>query len=90
MWGCVDEVGVGYQGGGEADGGAVESGYEDLRVGVEGVGVVQVVSDEGGSELFAGRGGVFVIGAWAGGGDIGASIDCWLVYDRNENGGIVR
>lgn len=46
MRGGVDEVGEGDEGGGEADGGAVESGDEDFRVGVEGVCYFEVVGDE--------------------------------------------
>ena len=46
MRGCVDEVGEGDEGGGEADGGAVESGDEDFGVRVEGVCYFEVVGDE--------------------------------------------
>ena len=46
MWGGVDEVGKRDQGGGEADGGAVESGDEDFRVCVEGIRDIKVVGDE--------------------------------------------
>jgi hypothetical protein len=35
VWGCVDEVGEGDEGGGEADCGAVEGCDEDFGVGVE-------------------------------------------------------
>lgn len=41
--GAVDEVGVGDQGGGEANDGAVEADDEDLGVGVEGLGDIEVV-----------------------------------------------
>lgn len=47
VWGGVDEVGEGDEGGGEADGGAVERGHEDVGVRVEGVGDVEVVGDKG-------------------------------------------
>lgn len=40
---AVDEVGVGDQGGGEAHDGAVKTHDEDLGVGVEGLGDVEVV-----------------------------------------------
>jgi hypothetical protein len=42
----VDEVAECDEGGGEADGGAVERGDEDFRVCVEGVRYVEVVGDE--------------------------------------------
>lgn len=43
----VDKVGEGDESGGEADGGPVERGDEDLGVRVEGVCDVEVVGDEG-------------------------------------------
>ena len=46
MRGGVDEVGEGDESGGETNGGAVESGDEDFRVGVEGVCYFEVVGDE--------------------------------------------
>lgn len=50
----VDEVGVGDEGGREADGGAVEGGDEDFGVGVEGLGYVEVVGEEGAEPVLAG------------------------------------
>lgn len=46
MRGGVDEVGEADEGGTQADCGPVESGHEDLGVGVKGLGDVQVVGDE--------------------------------------------
>jgi hypothetical protein len=46
VWRRVDKVREGDKCGGQTDGGAVERGYEDLRVRVEGVGYVEVVGDE--------------------------------------------
>lgn len=68
---CVYEVAEGDEGGGETDGGAVEGGDEDLGVGVEGVGDVEVVRYEG-LEGFA----VNVGGGWEGfgDGDVGAAV----------------
>jgi hypothetical protein len=50
---CVNEVGEGDEGGGEANCGPVEGCYEDFGVGVEGVGYVQVVGDEALQPLLA-------------------------------------
>ena len=47
MRGGVDEVRESDEGGGETDGGAVKSGDEDFRVGVEGVCDFEVVGCEG-------------------------------------------
>lgn len=47
MWRGVDEVGEGDEGCREADCGAVQGGYQDFGVGVEGMRDVQVVGDEG-------------------------------------------
>lgn len=63
--GGVDEVRVGDQRGGEADGGAVQGDDEDLRVGVEGPGQVDVVGDEG-AEVTPGGAGEEVASAGAG------------------------
>ena len=46
MWSGVDEIGECYQGRREANGRAVQSGDENLRMGVECVGYVQVVANE--------------------------------------------
>ena len=46
MRGGIDEVGERDEGGGEADGGAVESSNEDFRVSVEGICDIKVVGDE--------------------------------------------
>lgn len=54
MRSCVDEVREGDEGGGEADGGAVECHDEDLGVGVEGAGDVDVVGDEAAEDVAAG------------------------------------
>lgn len=48
MRGAVDEVCPGDYGGGEADGGAIERGDEDLGMCVEGACYFGVVGDEGG------------------------------------------
>jgi hypothetical protein len=53
VWGCVDEVGEGDEGGGEADCRAIEGCNEDFGVRVEGVGYVEVVCDEGFEPLLA-------------------------------------
>ena len=50
MRGRVDEVAEGDEGGGETDGGTIEGGDEDFRVGVEGAGDFEVV----GYEVFEG------------------------------------
>ena len=70
MRSAVDEVGEGDEGGGEADGGAVESRDEDLRVRVEGVCDVEVVGDEGAEPVFAEVG---AFGEGAGDADVGAA-----------------
>ena len=69
MRGCVDEVGEGDEGGGEADGRAVERGDEDFGVRVEGVRYFEVVGYEGLEGFAAG------VGVWGGGagGDVGAA-----------------
>lgn len=54
MRGRVDEVGEAQEGGGEADGGAVEGGDEDLGVRVEGLGGVKVVGREAREPLLVG------------------------------------
>lgn len=72
--GAVDEVGDGDDGGGEADGGAVEGGDEDLGVGVEGAGEVEVVDEEGVEEVTVLGGGGGGIRAGEGGGDVGAAV----------------
>ena len=51
VWDGVDEVGEAGEGGGETDGWAVERSDEDLWVGVEGLGDVQVLGDEAGQEV---------------------------------------
>lgn len=53
MWSGVDEVGVGYQGGGQSEDWAVEGGDEDLRVVDYGVGDVEVCM-EGADDLALG------------------------------------
>lgn len=47
VWGGVDEVGEADQSRAETDSRAVESGHEDLGVGIEGLGDVEVVCHEG-------------------------------------------
>lgn len=73
----VDEVRMGDEGGGEADGGAVEGCDEDFGVRVEGLGDVEVVGEEGAEPVLAGvfgGGGGWVRGGGGGeGGDVRAA-----------------
>lgn len=66
---AVDEIGMRDQGGREADDGAVERRDEDFRVGVEGVGHLEIVGDEVAQVLAADVG---VFGEGAADGDVGA------------------
>lgn len=68
---AVDEVGVGDEGGGEADDGPVEAHDEDLGVGVEGLGDVQVQGDEGPEPVLPG---VEVVGVVPADGHVGAAV----------------
>jgi hypothetical protein len=47
VWGCVDEVGEADESRAQADGRAIESGHEDLGMGVEGLRDVEIVCHEG-------------------------------------------
>lgn len=67
----VDEVGVGDEGGGEADDGAVEADDEDFGVRVKGLRDVEVEGDKGAQPELADVGGGVGVGARDG--DVGAT-----------------
>ncbi|KAK1487555.1 hypothetical protein CCUS01_14983 [Colletotrichum cuscutae] len=74
--GGVDEVGEGDEGGGEAYDGPVEADDEDLGVGVEGLGDVEVEGDEGLEPVF--------VGFWARGGGAGDAHVGAAVVDSSQ------
>lgn len=53
MRGCIDEVTEGDEGGGKPNSRSIESGDENLRVRIEGVGYFEVVGHEGAEPVTA-------------------------------------
>lgn len=74
---AVDEVGVGDDGGGEADNGTVEADDEDLWVRGKGFCDVEVEGDKGLEELLAGF--VGIGGVWSAYGDVCAAVFIYCV-----------
>lgn len=79
---AVDEVGVGDDGGGEADDGPVEPHDEDLGVRGKGLCDVEVEGDESLEELLAGF--VGVGGIWSADGDVCAAVHEFLLAMREK------
>ena len=71
MRGCIDEITVCDEGGGKTNGGSIEGGYQDLGVGVESIGDLKVVGDEGAEPVPAE---ISAVGHLAGNGDVGTSL----------------
>lgn len=78
MWDAVDEVGVGRDGGREADDRSVEAYDEDLGMLREGVRDVQVVGSKVGQPVMVAL--IWRVGGLAGDGNISASISVSVMF----------